>query len=55
MWQSIRSAAEAMLNNDLTLANAILEVKYGAFVICFPHLNFLLRRVISQPLTDRWR
>lgn len=25
MWQSIRSAAEAMLNNDLTLANAILE------------------------------
>ena len=26
MWQSIRSAAEALLSNDLPLANAILEV-----------------------------
>jgi hypothetical protein len=28
MWQSIRSAAEAMLIHDLGLANAILEVCY---------------------------
>lgn len=36
MWQSIRSAAEAMLNNDLTLANAILEVRYSALYDLFP-------------------
>ena len=28
MWQAIQSAADAVLANDLALANAILEVRY---------------------------
>lgn len=28
MWQNIRSAAEALVSNDLMLANAILEVNF---------------------------
>lgn len=32
MWQNIRSAAEAMLSNDLGLASAIIEVENLLFI-----------------------
>jgi len=35
MWQAIRSASEALLANDLPLANAILEVNHTLLI--FPY------------------
>jgi hypothetical protein len=35
MWQAIRLAAQALLENDLTLASAILDVYYILILLNF--------------------
>ena len=56
MWQAIQSAADAVLANDLALANAILEVRYKnrLSVICNRSLTHT-RRVVLQLQMDFWR
>ena len=41
MWQAIRSAAEALLSDDLALANAILEVRRGQESACMATVTSL--------------
>ncbi len=51
MWQAIRSAAEALLNEDVALANAILEVSYSFWLVVYDVLTALIAQAsaISTP------
>lgn len=42
MWQALRTAAEAMLGDDLLLANAVMEVSYYLFKCIVQHVITLL-------------
>jgi hypothetical protein len=69
MWQAIQSAADAVLSNDLRLANAILEVQpphlyihtniHTLFMYACIHTFIIIyhvdRRAISQHRMDYWR
>lgn len=52
MWQNIRSAADALVSNDLMLANAILEVSSVdsvLFLACHMVRAQLQRRTCQLP------
>ena len=41
MWNAIKSAAEALLAQDLPLANALLEVRSILLYIYIPNLSYV--------------